>query len=84
MNEPLICVHCHRPVVVNRESYEVFEKMHWLCFHLTFEHEGDPDAPGNDPTCPWWTIEVYENHLKHKGEDTQRIMGNAIKERYNL
>jgi hypothetical protein len=39
-------------VVINRQLYaEVFEKMHWLCFHLEYEHPGDPDAPCGDPSC---------------------------------
>jgi hypothetical protein len=28
----LICVKCHKPVEENKAHYEVFEKMHWLCF----------------------------------------------------
>ncbi|HWE64268.1 MAG TPA: hypothetical protein VHB98_21360 [Chloroflexota bacterium] len=42
-----ICVRCKEPVIANRDRYEVFEKMHYLCFHLTFEHNAygdfDPD-----------------------------------------
>lgn len=49
-----ICIRCNEPVVVNKESYELFEEMHWLCFHLEFEHIGfDPDEPCEDPSCPW-------------------------------
>jgi len=48
-----ICVRCDRPVVANRESYEVFERMHWVCFHFEFEHDGtDPDVPCGDWGCP--------------------------------
>jgi hypothetical protein len=36
----------------NRSNYETFEKMHWLCFHLEFEHDGDPDIACADPSCP--------------------------------
>jgi hypothetical protein len=32
--------------------YDVFERMHWVCFHFEFEHRGDPDAPCSDPSCP--------------------------------
>jgi len=54
---PPICVRCARPVERNRESYEVFEKMHWACFHYEFEHEvagrsADPDIACGDPSCP--------------------------------
>jgi hypothetical protein len=39
--------------VVNRQWFEVFERMHWLCFHLEFEHgEHDPDEACTDPSCP--------------------------------
>ena len=49
------CVRCHRPVVRNRDSYEMFERMHWSCFHYEFEHERgelDPDIACRDPSCP--------------------------------
>ncbi|WP_457325854.1 hypothetical protein, partial [Roseateles sp. P5_E11] len=47
----LICARCNLPVEKNAESYEVFERMHWLCFHLEFEHQGDPDEPCGDPAA---------------------------------
>lgn len=46
------CVRCHRPVK-NERDYELFEKMHWVCFHLEFEHDTDPDEPCGDPSCFW-------------------------------
>ena len=49
------CARCGRPVVRNKDSYETFEQMHWLCFHYEFEHfngEGDPDEACGDPSCP--------------------------------
>jgi hypothetical protein len=27
------CVRCGREVRVNRDSYEIFERMHYVCFH---------------------------------------------------
>jgi hypothetical protein len=50
--EPPVCVRCNLPVVVNQSMYDVFERMHWVCFHFEFEHQGDPDAPCSDPGCP--------------------------------
>ena len=50
-----VCNRCGKPVIRNRERYEVFERMHWLCFHYEFEHEagaGDPDIACGDPSCP--------------------------------
>ena len=46
------CVRCKRSVVRNRDKYDVFERMHWSCFHYEYEHEGDPDIACADPTCP--------------------------------
>ena len=38
---------------VNRESYEIFERMHYVCFHFEFEHTGfDPDEECDAPGCP--------------------------------
>jgi hypothetical protein len=49
-----ICVRCKEPVKVYKDQYDVFEKMHWLCFHLEFEHGSyDPDEACDDPSCPW-------------------------------
>lgn len=48
-----ICVRCNQPVKVYKDEYDVFEKMHWICFHYEFEHDGyDPDEPCSDPSCP--------------------------------
>lgn len=49
-----ICKRCGLPIKVNKDMGEVFEGMHWLCFHLEFEHgDYDPDEPCDDPSCPW-------------------------------
>ena len=52
MNDAPLCVRCGRAVVRNRDSYDLFEKMHWSCFHYEFEHEGDPDVACPDLACP--------------------------------
>lgn len=39
------CVTCGKPVEKYRDDYEVFEGMHWICFHLVWEHDTDPDEP---------------------------------------
>jgi hypothetical protein len=79
-----ICVSCGEPVVKNAESYENFEKMHWLCFHLAFEHSGDADIPCDDPSCPWWHIEVFRKKLADTGLDPQQVLTQAIKERWSI
>jgi hypothetical protein len=81
---PKICVRCNEPVVKNAESYDVFEKMHWLCFHLEFEHSGDADTPCEDPSCPWWHIEVFRKKLIESGLDPQAVLTQAIQERWQL
>ncbi|KAB8145893.1 hypothetical protein F8S13_02100 [Chloroflexia bacterium SDU3-3] len=80
--EPLICVRCHQPVTAKADQYELFEHMHWLCFHLEFEHQADPDVPCDDPSCPWWHIETLEAALTRLGHDPARIVEQAFEERY--
>jgi hypothetical protein len=80
--EPLLCRLCGGPVVVEHERYEVFEWMHWLCFHIVFEHDGDPDEPCGDPSCPRWHVLVYRRELERLGHDPNDVLGRAIDERY--
>jgi hypothetical protein len=48
-----ICVRCGLEVRVNREIYEILERMHYVCFHYGFEHGGfDPDEECDAPGCP--------------------------------
>jgi hypothetical protein len=49
-----LCLRCGRPVVVSRHHYETYERMHWICFHLEYEHgdHRDPDSACGDPGCP--------------------------------
>lgn len=41
---PLTCRRCHQAVIANADSFEVFEQMHYTCFHYEFEHDGDPES----------------------------------------
>jgi hypothetical protein len=54
-----VCLRCGRAVRVNRDGYQLFEQMHYVCFHYEFEHSADPDEecdtpgarrPGSDPS----------------------------------
>jgi len=45
------CSLCGRDVVENENRFEVYEHMHWPCFYIVFEHDGDPDIACNDPGC---------------------------------
>jgi hypothetical protein len=57
------CRFCGQPVKINEDYYDVFEGMHWLCFHLAFEHGNyDPDEPCDDPSCPWNRIGRGESY----------------------
>lgn len=38
--------------MASAEQYEVFEGMHYTCFHYEFEHEGDPDVECSAGGCP--------------------------------
>jgi len=69
-------------VVTTAEYYEVQEKMHWLCFHLEFEHSGDPDSPCNDPDCPWWRIEFFRKKLESLGCDPKQVLSDALNEHW--
>lgn len=42
--EGLTCARCGRSVEASKDQYEVFERMHYTCFHYEFEHPGDPDV----------------------------------------
>lgn len=79
----LICVRCGRPVIANRQLYhDVFERMHWLCFHLEFEHEGDPDLPCEDSSCHEWRPRIYEEKLRELGVDPEKVIAEAIRKRF--
>jgi hypothetical protein len=79
-----VCVRCHEPVTRFYDDYETFERMHWLCFHLEFEHSGDADTPCGDPSCPWWHIEVFRNKLAELGYDPQEVLHQAIEKRFSI
>ncbi|WP_459195767.1 hypothetical protein [Wukongibacter baidiensis] len=59
-----ICKACGKPIKVNKDLADVLEGMHWLCFHLLFEHDNyDPDEPCDDPSCPWNKISGQSTHI---------------------
>jgi hypothetical protein len=80
--EEKICKRCQRPVIKYNEKYEIFEGMHWLCFHLEFEHDCEPDEPCGDPSCPWLHIQIFENKLKSLNQDPEEILNEAFKKLY--
>jgi hypothetical protein len=39
-------------VTADAARHALHEQMHWSCFHDEFEHDGGPDTPCADPSCP--------------------------------
>lgn len=82
MTQQKVCKRCNKPVTANVKNYDVFEQMHWLCFHLEYEHDGDPDRACGDPSCPWWHIEVLKQKLSQLGLDPEAVIEEAIGKRF--
>lgn len=82
MSKEKLCKHCNKPVEVNFDYYDIFEGMHWLCFHLVFEHEGDPDKECNDPSCPWFRIGALSSKLEKLGLEAEQVIADAVKEKW--
>ena len=54
MVETIACRRCGKPILVNAAICKTLEEMHWVCFHLEYEHGNcDPDEPCGDPKCFW-------------------------------
>jgi hypothetical protein len=70
-----VCRRCGRIIEVDPAlSVAALEGMHWLCFHLEFEHDVDPDVPCADTmSCPWWTIRHYEEKLSQLNVDPRDV-----------
>jgi hypothetical protein len=79
---PPTCRACGRPVIRNRQNYDLFEGMHWLCFHLDYEHTGDTDTPCSDPSCPLWHLELYEAKLSKMGVNPRDVVLAAIRRQH--
>lgn len=57
MSDEQLCQRCGEPVELDREDFELFERMHPDCFHLAFEHDvvkpgAREDEDCGDPACP--------------------------------
>jgi len=74
------CKRCGRRIEVDPGlSVGALEGMHWLCFHLEYEHSTDPDLPCTDFSgCPWWTIRYYEERLRQLGVDPKEVVQQGI------
>jgi hypothetical protein len=56
---------------VNQEQYNVFEQMHYVCFHYEFEHDpSDPDEECNAGGCPSFRLDAPSPLLRTKTEQS--------------
>jgi hypothetical protein len=50
-------------VEVSRSRFEIFEQMHYVCFHYAFEHDpADPDEECTAGGCPSAAINPRPDH----------------------
>jgi len=79
----LKCKRCDREIVENATlALDVFEGMHWLCFHLEYEHDADPDISCGAPSCPWFEIGVLRSSLEERGANPDEVLRAAIERLY--
>jgi hypothetical protein len=83
--EPVLkCRRCGKEISkFKNEAAQIFEGMHWLCFHFEYEHEGEPDEPCADFSCPNLKIEIYEKKLSEIGINPEVTINEEIKRRFN-
>jgi hypothetical protein len=49
-----------------KDEYDLFERMHWVCFHYAYEHgDFDMDEPCDDPVYPCDTNKGWNNDCYH-------------------
>jgi hypothetical protein len=48
----LVCRACGEVVELNADRFDIFEQMHYTCFHYEFEHSGDRDQECDAGGCP--------------------------------
>lgn len=73
----LDCVRCGRAVEASKEQYEVFERMHYTCFHYEFEHPGDPDVECSAGGCPAGGLGFPSLRFRIEGVDLVQA-GNTV------
>jgi len=76
------CKGCGQEVVDTGNTYEMFEGMHWLCFHLAYEHTGSPDEPCDSRLCPIWHLKILKEHLVSSGENPESIINDAVEKHW--
>lgn len=74
---PRLCRQCGKPVIASAADYEVFEQMHYVCFHYEFEHEGDPDVECLAGGCPASGLSLPSGLMRTDGVDLVQA-GNTV------
>lgn len=70
---------CSKPITVNEKISKVYEDMHWLCFHMLFEHDNyNPDEACDDPSCPWNRISGRTIHIVNHHSDIKLVSSDGI------
>ncbi|MGN8244199.1 hypothetical protein ACTHAM_001099 [Cellulomonas soli] len=69
-SEAPACRRCGRPVILNREHYETFEGMHYVCFHFEFEHR----RPDVDEDCGLRGCPAGELPVHAPSDEAQRVL----------
>jgi hypothetical protein len=64
-----VCRRCNLPVEASADSYDIFEQMHYVCFHFEFEHQGDPDIECAAGGCPAAGLRLPSRYLRTDGVD---------------
>lgn len=64
-----VCRRCNLPVEASADSYDIFEQMHYVCFHFEFEHQGDPDIECAAGGCPAAGIRLPSRYVRAAGVD---------------
>lgn len=74
---PLLCRRCGLPVEAAAGQYDVFEQMHYVCFHYEFEHRGDPDLECKAGGCPASGTDLPPAWIRISGVDLVEA-GNTV------
>ena len=64
-----VCRRCNLPVEASADSYDIFEQMHYVCFHFEFEHRGDPDIECEAGGCPAAGVGLSPLYVRTAGVD---------------
>lgn len=78
----LVCKSCGGKINDGKENYDMFEGMHWLCFHLAFEHHTDPDEPCDSRLCPVWHLKILRKHIEKTGQNPEKIINAEVEKQW--